>query len=511
MDSDLRSTLQRLAPSPKRDLDVEGLLREGRRRRRTRYIAYATTALVIVVVAGTVVPTVLRDDMSDRDAGPVQTPASPSPDPDAVTSPFEDLRPGWTKLPSAPEARGERAAMAWTGKELVVWGGYVYTGFSDEVAQSDGFKFDAASRTWEPIAPSPLAARVSPASAWTGTEMLVWGGASDRSLDDFLDDGAAYDPATDRWRQLPPAPVSARAPLHVWTGRELIVWGASAWSGEVPIDGAAYDPIEDSWRTLPDAPTGLGRATAVWTDREMIVLGDAGKGNDGSSLAPAAGVAYDPATDSWRRLADSDLSNNASTASWNGSEMIAWDYLHNTAAYDPDTDAWRSLPTVPLEDYECSPRSVALEGRVFGDYCGLSALHDPEQDSWRDISRDRFAGWGFTVIAADPVVLLIGRNVDTEEEGMFAYRPPAPREHEEPFRLLVHCGLSVPLEFDDRLWLPIDPELRRTRDPPDGFGTDENYDEGTIRVVDRDTLVYTSSEGVEVEYEPSEEGPKFCE
>ncbi len=425
MTPDLRTTLSRLAPSPTRALDLEATLREGRRRRRVRYAV--SGAATIAVVAVTAIAALQLMDAPQRPGplDPVRSPgatSAPPPTPSAPARVFEKLDSGWTTLRLPPEVRTS-AATAWTGQDLIVWGGYVYSGFSDEAVEGDGFRFNPGSNTWEPIANSPLQARSSPASAWTGTELLIWGGAQSADHSSFFDDGAAYDPAANTWRQLPDAPIAARAPLSVWTGRELIVWGADASSGEIPIDGAAYDPIEDSWRTLPDAPIGLGRATAVWTGHEMIVLGDAGKGNDGSSLAPAAGVAYDPPADSWRRLPDSDLSNNASTASWNGNEMIAWDYRHNTAAYDPGTDAWRSLSTVPLEDYECSPTSVAVGERVFGDYCGLAALYEPSSDRWRDVSRRGLAGWGFTLVSADPVVLLLGRNVDTQKEVFVAYRP----------------------------------------------------------------------------------------
>jgi hypothetical protein len=69
---------------------------------------------------------------------------------------FEDLETGWTKLPRPPEVRRGTAATVWTGEQLLVWGGYVYTGFSDEVPQSTGFAFDARSRRWEPITASRL-------------------------------------------------------------------------------------------------------------------------------------------------------------------------------------------------------------------------------------------------------------------------------------------------------------------------------------------------------------------
>lgn len=85
------------------------------------------------------------------------------------------------------------------------------------------------------------------------------------------------------------------------------------------------------------------------------------------------------------------------------------------------------------------------------------------------------------------------------------------RSKEEPFRLRTHCGLSAPLAFDGRDWLPVDLRLRRTNNPPAGFGSDENYDIGTIRRIDDDTIIYTSSQGREVEYEPTGREAGGCE
>ena len=61
-----------------------------------------------------------------------------------------------------------------------------------------------------------------PASAWTARELVVWGGQAGIT---YFADGAAYDPAVDRWRPLAPAPIEGRTGLGVWTGSELLVWG----------------------------------------------------------------------------------------------------------------------------------------------------------------------------------------------------------------------------------------------------------------------------------------------
>jgi hypothetical protein len=334
---------------------------------------------------------------------------------------FSALPTGWTELPAPPEVRS-RAATAWTGEKLLVWGGYVFTGSGVKPERDDGFAFDARGQEWEELAVSPLARRAFPASAWTGEELLIWGG-SDGRRGRFFGDGAAYDPETDTWRRLPEAPIGARAPLSVWTGREFIVWGTGIRMDPRPRDGAAFDPAENSWRTIANAPIELTDATAVWTGREMIVFGAALHGGNFPETGTAIGAAYDPKTDTWRTLPRSELSPQASTAAWNGREMIAWDYLNGTAAYDPAADTWRKLQDVPLDSGECVPESVPVGSHVFGDYCGLTAVYDPEVDGWNNITRRDFVGWGFELIAADRVVLLLGGNVETGEERMLAYRP----------------------------------------------------------------------------------------
>jgi hypothetical protein len=85
------------------------------------------------------------------------------------------------------------------------------------------------------------------------------------------------------------------------------------------------------------------------------------------------------------------------------------------------------------------------------------------------------------------------------------------RPGERKFRLLTHCGLSYPLEFDDRFWLPVDREFHRTINPPEGFYSNGYFDVGTIRPLGEESLIYTSSTGVEVAYEPTNKRPGGCD
>ncbi len=70
------------------------------------------------------------------------------------------------------------------------------------------------------------------------------------------------------------------------------------------------------------------------------------------------------------------------------------------------------------------------------------------------------------------------------------------------FRILSHCGLGHPIQFDGRYWLPVLPRYRETINPPPGF--DQSSDTGKMTLDDEDTATYESSGGTRVEYEPAE-------
>lgn len=147
--------------------------------------------------------------------------------------------------------------------------------------------------TTERLADAGLEGRSGAASVWTGKELLVWGGLT--SQNEWLADGAALDPATNRWRPLPKAPIAARSyPAAVWTGKEMLVWGG--YSGEARfVDGVAFNPETNRWRMIASNPFGgVMRPAVAWTGREMLVFS--------STNGPPAASAYDLRSDSWRRL-----------------------------------------------------------------------------------------------------------------------------------------------------------------------------------------------------------------
>jgi hypothetical protein len=98
---------------------------------------------------------------------------------------------------------------------------------------------------WQRLPAAPIPAGLYEfAGVWTGRELLVHGAVHDRGRPHAA--GAAYDPSTNTWRKLPPAP----GPAEVMEGGYTAVWaGTELLGGGLGLD-AAYDPVSNRWREL---------------------------------------------------------------------------------------------------------------------------------------------------------------------------------------------------------------------------------------------------------------------
>jgi len=311
----------------------------------------------------------------------------------------------WRAIPTAPEGWYRPEGAFWIDGRLVVVGAATI-----EV-------WDPRSDAWEVLVRIPQAEECegcgySETAVWTGDEILLWGGGFSYLAEGSPSAGAAFDPRSGRLRTLPPAPVSPRWwHTAVWTGEEMIVWGGACGEHECR-DGAAYDPGSDSWSAIADAPIGGYAHSVVWTGDEMIVWGGSDDYEaEGSFGFPRrflnTGVAYDPASDSWRELAQAPLEPRGwHSAVWTGQEMIVWggvkspcttapceSYPADAGAYDPVADAWREIDQGPLSgrvDHTAvwtGEYMIVWGGSPPGGGLGYDdgALYDPGADSWKEL------------------------------------------------------------------------------------------------------------------------------
>jgi hypothetical protein len=174
----------------------------------------------------------------------------------------------WTSMsPSGAPTGRQLHSAAWTGAEMVIWGGF------DGAGTQSGGRYDPSGDIWDStsLVGAPPA-RYNHAAAWTGTELMVWGGFNGG----YLDTGGRYDPAADQWvsTAVAGAPTPRWLTEMAWTGTEMLVWGGQDGTSVLDI-GARYDPVGDTWTsmTMLGAPSARTYHSAVWTGSFLVIWG----------------------------------------------------------------------------------------------------------------------------------------------------------------------------------------------------------------------------------------------
>jgi hypothetical protein len=439
---------------------AERVAHRGRVRRRLRRAGAAT--VVAALLAGAVLT---RAMVLDRTPAPVLNPGLL-----AQNATPDQLAGGrWQALPALPAGllapRGQ-AAVVWTGRQLLVWGGV--SGHPMRVFD-DGAAYDPATRRWTPLprAPGPQWLQGNRGLAvWTGRELLVWGGftVSDRGQPNlgWPDRGVAYDPQRRTWRRLAPAPAELRHYdlWSVWTGRELLAGGVDEAGDRGGVAVAAYDPAANRWRMLPPSPglTGGGRRlearTAMWAGSRLLVWNylratpRAANDETGASDRPdtrPAGIdlwAFDPAAGRWSVLpappdAVGEVVANAAMT-WTGREVVIVGarqepvggrqrVVTRAGRYDPDRAAWAPFDPPPRP----APASLGRAGAVAWTGAALvepgNAAYDPDVGRWLHLPAEPSGRASPPMTSGDPArALLRVRYLSTGAVQVWVLVPAAP-------------------------------------------------------------------------------------
>jgi len=175
--------------------------------------------------------------------------------------------------------------------------------------------------------------------------VIVWGGEGDYEQGNgLLSDGAAYDPQRDRWRIVADSPLTERSGhLAAWTGSEMLIWGGHRMNYIEPPDGAAYDPARDRWREIADGPLEWRpNATSVWTGTEWVIAITDGR----EERTDAA--AYDPAANIWRSLPSlAAPSGTEKDLVWTGDQLVLNEQGGTLQRLPPDAEEWIAVDALP--------------------------------------------------------------------------------------------------------------------------------------------------------------------
>ncbi len=214
---------------------------------------------------------------------------------------------------------------------------------------------------WRELPEAPIGTRLYTVSGWSGEEAVFWAG-SNLQRDFAYARGAAYDPASDSWREL-----------------AVPGWGHPGLTGTV-FDGQLFvaakgggsriDLSDGSETGLPDGQ-GFVLSTLIATDDAVWGLGSVSWFEEGGVRV---GIArYEPEEGAWipgpvfegTPEMDSLFQDRLFVEQpvlWTGSEIIVWSQDGQGLSFDPKAESWRVLPPLVAPQGTLTDSAVAVAG-----------------------------------------------------------------------------------------------------------------------------------------------------
>jgi hypothetical protein len=276
--------------------------------------------------------------------------------------------------------------------------------------------------TWRPTRLPPINGRAEHAMVWTGSEAVIWGGFASSPQQDVFQGvtpagGAAYDPAADRWRKIPSAPIPGRAhPLMAWTGSEVLVFGG--WvDTRTSLDGAAWNPLTNKWRKIAESPLSGVEPIGAWLAGRLIVV------------TSTSAASYDPATDRWTELPPAPVRVGWQTAAVAAGRLFVVAFGDGAtppvdwAVLDPLTATWAS-GKVPIDPTQAGVVFAGAGDEIVVTDTGLT--FDPLTATW--VTGKRCEGASGGTVWTGRYLLGITAAWDTVEKRCLDLPPAPPRE-----------------------------------------------------------------------------------
>lgn len=297
----------------------------------------------------------------------------------SVTS-YDPRTDKWTNL-MPPQGFGGRhdAAVAWTGDQLFIWGGFrKVNGATDWIY--DGALYNSASKSWTLIkkpdwwTPRSSTWEFDPRQTvtWTGGKLIVWGGVDNTNNKPL---GAIYDPKAKTWSKINTdsiyAPLRIGGHSAIWTGSKMVIWGGYAGMSDafraITNEGAIYDAAKDDWlpTVVQKAPYARAGHQAIWTGQKMVIV--SGGGVSSRPEISSTGGQYDLETGEWTTYVNEQMAERVGhRAVWNGEEILIIGGRSNRLktffgelyAYSPFTNHWRTLPGATTPPSRVAPSIV---------------------------------------------------------------------------------------------------------------------------------------------------------
>ena len=349
---------------------------------------------------------------------------------DIASAPADLGARAWQRLPGAPLSPREGALGIWTGREALIIGGSdarpcppnARCPAPDVPRLRDGAAFDPEARRWRRIASSPVSLALAE-SVVVGGIAYVWtsddaGTAGNDAA--FIE----YSRRTDRWRRLPLPPGGAEGMRGLTRAGDRIVAYATT-DGAGDRADLAFDPAVERWSELPrdPLPPSSGRVM-VWSGHELVLFAHQTVADASSADQPALtqAAALDAKSGVWRRLPDSEILGlspwvpvdglliNPMLGSADGGKVNGWGRSYpNGGILDVSRSRWLPLPDSPREEADMAAGVVTpSRGHYFSD---RGWVLDTTTSTWTElpsIDDEKAFVTGRTVVAARSRLLVFG-------------------------------------------------------------------------------------------------------
>lgn len=267
----------------------------------------------------------------------------------------------WSVAAGVPTVRSE-IAVAYLDGRVYVAGGIGRLGTSDAFEA-----LDPATGAWTALAPLPAPAHHLGIAALEG-RIYIAGGYGDLRFRANRSKAWAYDPKTNEWQRIAdmPKPRAAHRLVAV-AGRLYAVGGVGPGSTEL----WAYDPASDRWLGgLAPLPTAREHLAAAAAGGKLYAIAGRWRGRGNLTVVEA----YDPASNSWSRVADLPAARGGHTAATlqgrihvtGGEDLDAGRTFAEHWLYDPATDRWRAAAPMPTARHGLDSAADARHWYVIG-------------------------------------------------------------------------------------------------------------------------------------------------
>ena len=290
-----------------------------------------------------------------------------------------------------------------------------------------------------------------------------------------------YDPETNTWTPLAPPPIPNYWGTVAACQNKIYVIG-----GEASKPTQVYDPATDTWENRTSIPTTRSALQANVVDGKIYVIGGQIPSPLGVVNPSSANDVYDPATDSWSKMAPipTPVMGYASAVLDNkiyiigGGNTSGPDYspINQVQIFDPKTNQWTNGTPIPIGvvyTRACvttgllAPKRIYVIGGTTNYYfregysarasINLNQVYDPETDAWTNATFMPTPRYSLGVAVVDDEIYAIGGYNSEDEFAVSAnekytpigYIPEFPNDEKpttpDPTHMLVVTAVAIVL------------------------------------------------------------------